>query len=71
MGCEQLCLCQEDGTVQCSRLDCPSTSGLDVLDPNCVKWGPDPPDFKPVYPMCCPPAMKCLSNGSCEYKGHV
>lgn len=71
MGCDELCICGADGKVECAPLKCPSSVGLDVLDPACIEWKPDPVDFEPIYPMCCPPAMKCVNNGSCVYKDHM
>jgi hypothetical protein len=52
-GCEAYCACTEGG-VQCATIDCPTDSGLDVLDPSCMEWETNPPDFKPSPPYCCP-----------------
>ncbi|CAH1991631.1 unnamed protein product [Acanthoscelides obtectus] len=66
--CTSLCLCQETG-MKCMKLQCPTYFGIDVLDPNCVQWETIPKNFAAKPPVCCPESIKCVNNGSCEYKG--
>ncbi|XP_071453610.1 putative epidermal cell surface receptor isoform X2 [Hetaerina americana] len=70
-GCQALCICSNDGNVECAPIHCPTDSGLDVLDPHCVTWEPvplEPGEDEGDSPTCCP-EMRCKDNGSCEYAG--
>ena len=67
-----MCVPRQNGAgveVMCNPIRCPSTFGLDVINPICIEWDMHE-DFAPKPPMCCPPPPMCLSDGSCEYQGH-
>lgn len=67
-NCTSLCVCRKTG-MKCLKLECPTYFGVDVLNPNCVEWETEPPNFKPSPPNCCPEKLQCKNNGSCIYKG--
>ncbi|KAK4885060.1 hypothetical protein RN001_001331 [Aquatica leii] len=67
-NCASLCVCRQNG-IQCLKMECPTYFGVDVLNPSCIEWESDPPDFVPSPPNCCPKSVKCKNNGSCDYKG--
>ncbi|KAJ2953164.1 hypothetical protein O0L34_g737 [Tuta absoluta] len=66
IGCSQLCECTGSNTRECVELVCPSHVGLELVSKGCVRWAPSPP-AKP--PNCCPRTARCLSDGTCHYKG--
>ena len=70
--CNAFCMCiaGSNGAPEliCNPIKCPSSFGLDVINPFCLRWD-EHTDFVAKPPMCCPPIPVCLSDGSCEYKG--
>lgn len=66
--CVSYCICKESG-VKCSKINCPTFFGVDVLDPQCIEWDTVPSNFTPIAPNCCPESLTCKNNGSCEYEG--
>ncbi|KAK5647810.1 hypothetical protein RI129_002702 [Pyrocoelia pectoralis] len=69
-NCTSLCVCRENG-IQCLKIECPTYFGVDVLNPNCIEWESEPPNFVPSPPDCCPKSVTCKNNGSCIYKGEL
>ncbi|XP_031340198.1 putative epidermal cell surface receptor isoform X2 [Photinus pyralis] len=69
-NCTSLCVCRESG-VQCLTMECPTYFGVDVINPNCIEWESEPPNFVPSPPDCCPKSVVCKNNGSCLYKGEM
>lgn len=66
-GCDSFCYCGTDGNVVCNSIKCPSSFGLDVINPFCLEWESHE-DFEAKPPMCCPPVPKCKTDGACVYK---
>lgn len=69
-GCNAYCACGKTG-VECATIECPTDFGLDVLDANCLSWEPQPANFVPTPPNCCPESVRCKDNGSCIYAGET
>ncbi|XP_036142581.1 putative epidermal cell surface receptor [Monomorium pharaonis] len=69
--CISFCICTEGGKPECATIECPTDSGLDLLDPHCLDWEIVPADFIPKAPQCCPQEVRCRNNGSCNYEGVV
>lgn len=66
IGCTELCECTGPDQRECAALLCPAHVGLELVSKGCVRWAPSPP-ARP--PNCCPRAARCLSDGTCHYKG--
>ncbi|CAK1552323.1 unnamed protein product [Leptosia nina] len=66
IGCTELCECTGQDTRECAPLVCPNHVGLELVSKGCVKWAPNPP---PQPPNCCPRNARCLSDGTCHFKG--
>ncbi|XP_026489641.2 putative epidermal cell surface receptor isoform X3 [Vanessa tameamea] len=66
IGCSELCECTGPDSRECAPLLCPSHVGLELVSKGCVRWAPNPP---PTPPNCCPRTARCLSDGTCHYKG--
>ncbi|XP_022817778.1 putative epidermal cell surface receptor isoform X1 [Spodoptera litura] len=66
IGCSELCECTGPDTHECAALVCPSHVGLELVSKGCVRWAPSPPA---TPPNCCPRTARCLSDGTCHYKG--
>ncbi|XP_022116637.2 putative epidermal cell surface receptor isoform X2 [Pieris rapae] len=66
IGCTELCECTGPDTKECAPLVCPNHVGLELVSKGCVRWAPSPP---PQPPNCCPRTARCLSDGTCHYKG--
>jgi len=62
-GCDHYCACGTGGEIQCVPIECP-TDGMDLLDPDCLKWEPDMEGFEKKPPTCCPD-IKCVERSSC------
>ncbi|XP_013182860.2 putative epidermal cell surface receptor [Amyelois transitella] len=66
IGCTELCECTGPDKRECAALVCPSHVGLELMSKGCVRWAPSPPAEPP---NCCPRTARCLSDGTCHYKG--
>ncbi|CAG4931432.1 unnamed protein product [Parnassius apollo] len=66
IGCTELCECTGQETRECAALVCPSHVGLELVSKGCVRWATSPPAQPP---NCCPRSARCLSDGTCHYKG--
>ncbi|CAH0756156.1 unnamed protein product [Diatraea saccharalis] len=66
IGCTELCECTGQDQKECAALLCPAHVGLELVSKGCVRWAPPAPAQPP---NCCPRTARCLSNGTCHYKG--
>ncbi|XP_072930101.1 putative epidermal cell surface receptor isoform X4 [Epargyreus clarus] len=66
IGCTELCECTGQDSRECAPLVCPNHVGLELVSKGCVRWAPTPPSQPP---NCCPRSARCLSDGTCHYKG--
>ncbi|XP_050666015.1 putative epidermal cell surface receptor isoform X2 [Leptidea sinapis] len=66
IGCSELCECIGPNKRECAPLVCPNHVGLELVSKSCVRWAPNPP---PQPPNCCPRTARCLSDGTCYFRG--
>ncbi|KAJ8724065.1 hypothetical protein PYW07_008045 [Mythimna separata] len=68
--CPRTARCLSDGTCHYKGVVRPHTTsplgGLELVSKDCVRWAPSPPA---TPPNCCPRTARCLSDGTCHYKG--